>query len=97
MASKNKLLYVEEWGVATSYTDDFDKQAAAINGVGVPWVYWEMTPGPDGTQTGVCWTGCCTGYDSFEVSFNSTKGDVKTALGDAASQTATQDWSGLIG
>ena len=37
VANKKKL-YIEEWGVMTSYTDDFDKQVAAINAQGVPWV-----------------------------------------------------------
>jgi hypothetical protein len=37
-AAANKLIYVEEWGVATSYNSDFDDQAAAINGAGYPWV-----------------------------------------------------------
>ena len=93
-ASNGKLLYVEEWGVSTSDTDNFDSQASAINDAGVPFDYWEFTPGPDGTQT--CWTGCCTGYDGYEVGLNSTKGNAKQALENAASHTAAQDWSGLI-
>ncbi|KAF2236156.1 glycoside hydrolase family 5 protein [Viridothelium virens] len=93
-ASNNKLLYVEEWGVTTSDTDNFDSQASAINGAGIPFVYWEFTPGPDGTQN--CWTGCCTGYDGYEVGLNSTKGNVQQALQSAASRSAAQDWSGLI-
>jgi len=54
-----------------------------------------MTPGPDDVQydDGECWTNCCQGYDDFEISLNSTKGDVKTALENAASATAAQDWS----
>jgi len=35
----NKLVYVEEWGVATSYKSNFDAQAAAINAQKYPWVY----------------------------------------------------------
>ena len=89
----NKLLYVEEFGVATSDSDNFDAQTAAVNSARVPWVYWEITPGPDGTQTADCWTGCCTGYDSFEVGFNSSKVNVKSSLGNAAKASAAQDWS----
>ena len=37
-ANNNKLLYVEEWGVATSYHDNFNSQSAAINGQAIPWV-----------------------------------------------------------
>jgi mannan endo-1,4-beta-mannosidase len=37
-ASNNKLVYVEEWGVATSYPSDFDSQSAAIHQIGYPWV-----------------------------------------------------------
>lgn len=81
--------------MSTSDQDGFDAQAAGINGAGIPWVYWEFTPGPDGTQD--CWTGCCTGYDGFEVGFNSSKGNAQQAIQNAASQTAAQDWSGLVG
>jgi mannan endo-1,4-beta-mannosidase len=37
-ASNSKLIYVEEWGVSTSYNSDFDDQVAAINSAGYPWV-----------------------------------------------------------
>lgn len=37
-ASHNKLLYVEEWGVQTSYNSDFNDQSAAINAQSIPWV-----------------------------------------------------------
>lgn len=36
--SYGKLLYVEEWGVATSYPSDFNDQAAALNAQKIPWV-----------------------------------------------------------
>jgi mannan endo-1,4-beta-mannosidase len=36
-SAANKLIYVEEWGVMTSYQSDFNDQAAAINGAGYPW------------------------------------------------------------
>ncbi|KAI9703504.1 MAG: hypothetical protein M1820_005808 [Bogoriella megaspora] len=93
-AFHNKLLYVEEWGVSTDYADDFNSQVAAINGAGVPWLYWQFTPGPDATQD--CWTGCCTGYDGFEIGLNSTKGNVEQALENAASANGAQDWSGKV-
>jgi mannan endo-1,4-beta-mannosidase len=37
-ASNNKLVYVEEWGVSTSYNSDFNSQSSAINQIGYPWV-----------------------------------------------------------
>jgi mannan endo-1,4-beta-mannosidase len=37
-AANNKLIYVEEWGVATSYPSNFNSQAAAINAQRYPWV-----------------------------------------------------------
>lgn len=37
-ASNGKLLYVEEFGVATTYASNFDSQSAAINAAGYPWV-----------------------------------------------------------
>lgn len=37
-AAHNKLVYIEEWGVDTSYRSNFDSQAAAINRAGYPWV-----------------------------------------------------------
>lgn len=41
-ASNNKLVYVEEWGVSTSYNSNFDSQAAAINKQGYPWVCYGL-------------------------------------------------------
>jgi mannan endo-1,4-beta-mannosidase len=40
-ASNNKLVYIEEWGVATSYPSDFNDQSAAINNIAYPWVSHE--------------------------------------------------------
>lgn len=37
-ASNNKLVHVEEWGVQTDYSSDFDDQAASLNAQGIPWV-----------------------------------------------------------
>lgn len=37
-AANNKLVYIEEWGVSTSYDSDFNSQSAAINQIGYPWV-----------------------------------------------------------
>ena len=37
-AANNKLLQIEEWGVATNYQDQFNTQVAAINAQGIPWV-----------------------------------------------------------
>ncbi|RFU73379.1 glycoside hydrolase family 5 [Trichoderma arundinaceum] len=90
-ASNNKLAYVEEWGVATNYASNFDAQASAINGQSIPWVYWQMIPGSDGTQS--CSSGCCSGYDGFEVGFNSGKGNLQNSIYQANSKTTKQDWS----
>ncbi|TVY71426.1 putative mannan endo-1,4-beta-mannosidase F [Lachnellula suecica] len=97
-ASNNKLAHVEEWGVATSYKSNFDAQVSALNAQDIPWVCRiisklskAVTFGPDGTET--CTTGCCTGYDGFEVGLNSGKGNVKSALSGAAGRTTKQDWS----
>lgn len=51
-SSNGKLLYVEEWGVASNYNSGFDAQAAAINAQKIPWVpffnfpYYYAAPGP---------------------------------------------------
>ncbi|PNP40479.1 hypothetical protein TGAMA5MH_07476 [Trichoderma gamsii] len=86
-ASNNKLVYIEEWGVATSYSSNFNDQSAAINNIAYPW----MIPGSDGTQS--CNSGCCTGYDGFEVGFNSGKGNLQYAISQANTKTTKQDWS----
>ncbi|KAL7945039.1 glycoside hydrolase family 5 protein [Trichoderma barbatum] len=90
-ASYNKLLHVEEWGVQTSYKSNFNDQAASLNAQGIPWTYWQMIPGDDGTEA--CNSGCCTGYDGFEVGFNSGKGNLQYAISQAKSKTTKQDWS----
>ncbi|CAL5873313.1 uncharacterized protein PFLUO_LOCUS7584 [Penicillium psychrofluorescens] len=90
-AAANKLIYVEEWGVSTSYNSDFNDQAAAINSAGYPWIYWQFIPGDDGTES--CNSGCCTGYDGFEIGFNSSKGDIRTAIAKANSATTIQNWN----
>ena len=96
--SAEKLLYVEEWGVKTSSIDDFDTQAAALTGTGVPWVYWQFVPGPDATPQG-CQGQCCgkEGYDGLEVGLTSSKGDAKGAVEAAGGKAAGQDWTGLVG
>jgi mannan endo-1,4-beta-mannosidase len=38
-----KLIYVEEWGVSTSYNSNFDDQAAAINKAAYPWVSYSLS------------------------------------------------------
>ena len=93
-ASHGKLLYVEEWGVNVTFQDNFDKQAAALTGTGVPMLYWQFTTGPDGTQS--CTTGCCTGYDGWEVGLTSSKGNAAAALKKIAQTAAKQDWTGLV-
>ncbi|GFP59156.1 probable mannan endo-1,4-beta-mannosidase F [Trichoderma asperellum] len=90
-AANNKLVYVEEWGVATSYPSDFNDQSAALNSIAYPWLYWQMIPGDDGTES--CNSGCCTGYDGFEIGFNSGKGNLQYAISQANTKTTKQDWS----
>ncbi|KAL6876829.1 glycoside hydrolase family 5 protein [Trichoderma novae-zelandiae] len=90
-ASNNKLLHVEEWGVQTDYSSGFDDQAVSLNAQGIPWTYWQMIPGSDGTQS--CSSGCCSGYDGFEVGFSSGKGNLQYAISQANSKTTKQDWS----
>ncbi|MCJ1440647.1 MAG: hypothetical protein MMC23_001133 [Stictis urceolatum] len=94
VAAAGKKLFVEEWGVSTSYQDDFDKQGAAITATGTPYTYWQMIPGSDDANN--CQSGCCTGFDGFEVGFNSSKGNLEQAIKSANAQQATQDWSGVI-
>lgn len=77
------------------YQDDFDKQATAIAEQGVPWTYWQLVPGPDDSQAkSDCWTGCCSGYDGFEVGLHNetSKGDPKATIAEANGQKAAQEW-----
>lgn len=50
-----------------------------------------MIPGDDGTES--CSSGCCTGYDGFEVGLTSGKGNVQSAISAANAATTVQDWS----
>ncbi|ORY16380.1 beta-1,3-mannanase [Clohesyomyces aquaticus] len=88
-----KHVMIEEWGVSTSNTDNFDKQVAVFNDAGVPWIYWQVVPGLDGSQTGA--PSSC-GYDSYEIGLNSPKGDVAGAIAAANSATANQSWVGYV-
>ncbi|KAI9727306.1 MAG: hypothetical protein M1828_006925 [Chrysothrix sp. TS-e1954] len=42
----NKGILVEEWGSQTGHWD-FNDISAIFNDNGIPWLYWEVTPGPD--------------------------------------------------
>jgi mannan endo-1,4-beta-mannosidase len=50
-----------------------------------------MIPGDDATET--CNSGCCTGYDGFEIGLTSGKGNLQSAIAAANSATTVQDWS----
>lgn len=87
----NKLALVEEWGVKSTSTDGFDRQVQVFNDNGVPWLYWQVVPGLDQTQSGA--PSSC-GYDGFEIGVASGKGDVKDAVAAADAATAEQNWEG---
>jgi mannan endo-1,4-beta-mannosidase len=53
-------------------------------------IYWQFIPGDDGTET--CNSGCCTGYDGFEIGLDSGKGDIATAIANANSKMTVQKW-----
>ncbi|TAQ89287.1 hypothetical protein B7494_g2360 [Chlorociboria aeruginascens] len=89
-ASNNKLVYVEEWGVSTSYPSDFSDQITSLNAQDIPWVYWQFIPGDDATES--CTDGCCSSYDGFEIGLTSGKGNVQAAVSAAEGSTAKQDW-----
>ena len=98
-AAQNKLLMIEEWGVTGSPAGQFAEQVAVLNGAGVPWMYWQVVPGKDQTQS--CSGACCgsedgNSYDGFEIGVGSGKGDVKGAVGTANGRTAAQDWGVII-
>ncbi|KAF2014714.1 glycoside hydrolase family 5 protein [Aaosphaeria arxii CBS 175.79] len=87
-----KLVMVEEWGVSVDFEEDFDTQVQVFNDAGVPWLYWQVVPGLDGSQPGA--PSSC-GYDSFEIGVNSPKGDVASAVAAANAAIANQTWSGI--
>ena len=98
-ATQGKLLMIEEWGVTSSPAGQLGDQVAVFNGAGVPWMYWQVVPGQDQTES--CSGQCCgsndgNSYDGFEIGVGSEKGDVKGAVAAANRMTAVQDWSGII-
>lgn len=50
-----------------------------------------MIPGDDATES--CSSGCCTGYDGFEIGLTSGKGNLEFAIAAANSANTLQDWS----
>ncbi|KAF2737433.1 beta-1,3-mannanase [Polyplosphaeria fusca] len=86
-----KLAMVEEWGVAADSQDNFDKQVKVFNDAGEPWLYWQVVPGKDQTESGAP-QNC--GYDGFEIGLNSKKGNFKAAVAAANKAKAAQDWTG---
>lgn len=77
----------------------FDSQVAVFNNAGVPWLYWQVIPNYDQTQS--CTGTCCgsdngNGYDGFEIGLMSSKGDVEGAVQKANSVTGAQDWTGIV-
>ncbi|MCJ1308691.1 hypothetical protein MMC25_002345 [Agyrium rufum] len=98
-AAQGKLLMIEEWGVDGSPAGQFDQQVAIFNNAGIPWLYWQITPGQDQTQT--CQGSCCgttngNSYDGFEIGLTSSKGNVKAAISKADGTTAAQSWASII-
>ncbi|KAF2816613.1 beta-1,3-mannanase [Mytilinidion resinicola] len=89
----NKHVMIEEWGVDSKSTDDFDKQAQVFNKAGIPWLYWQVIPGKDETESGHQ-ENC--GYDGYEIGLASSKGDVAGAIKNANAATAAQDWTGFL-
>lgn len=87
-----KLLLVEEWGVASDSQDGFNAQAKVFNDHGVPWLYWQVVPGKDQTESGA--PSSC-GYDGFEIGIASSKGDVQSAVAEANQADAAQSWTGI--
>ncbi|KAI1666137.1 Cellulase [Pyrenophora tritici-repentis] len=87
-AGKNVM--IEEWGVSVDYQDGFDAQVKVFNDAGIPWLYWQVVPGLDGSQSGAP-TNC--GYDTFEIGLDSSKGDVASAISAANAATAAQSWA----
>ncbi|OCL09864.1 glycoside hydrolase family 5 protein [Glonium stellatum] len=91
--SAGKHVMVEEWGVSTSYQDDFNVQVSVFNDNGMPWLYWQVIPGLDQTQSGA--PSSC-GYDGFEIGLASSKGDIADAAAAANAATANQSWIGYV-
>ncbi|KAI9753777.1 MAG: hypothetical protein M4579_005011 [Chaenotheca gracillima] len=98
-AAKGKLLMIEEWGVTGDPSGQFADQVAVFNDAGVPWLYWQVVPGADQTQS--CSGSCCgnnngNSYDGFEIGLDSSKGDVAGAVSTANGQSAPQDWGFIV-
>lgn len=96
-----KHLMVEEWGVTASPAGQFGSQVAVFNnqsGSAVPWMYWQVVPGCDATQScsGACSDKSSQGYDGYEIGVNSTKGNVQAAIQRANGLTSAQDWSSFF-
>ncbi|KAI4711717.1 hypothetical protein J4E89_003159 [Alternaria sp. Ai002NY15] len=88
-----KNIMMEEWGVSVDYQDSFDTQVQVFNDAGVPWLYWQIVPGLDGSEAGAP-TSC--GYDSFEIGLGSSKGDVAGGIAAASAASAAQSWAGYL-
>ncbi|KAF1986872.1 glycoside hydrolase family 5 protein [Aulographum hederae CBS 113979] len=88
-----KHVMIEEWGVTSSSQDGFAAQVKVFNDAGLPWLYWQVVPGKDQTQSGAP-SNC--GYDGFEIGVASSKGNVGSAVGTANGKTAYQDWTGYV-
>ena len=97
----NKLAIIEEMGLtADTGTYSFDMVTKTYNDGGIPWLYWQVIPGPEEGQS-PCTSACCTdpknGYDGYEFSIsNPAKGNLAGQLQAAATSAAKQDWSGII-
>ncbi|KAI0975228.1 glycoside hydrolase [Xylaria arbuscula] len=94
-SAKNKLVYVEEWGVrqyqgAADPAVEYPAQANDMNKVGLPWVYWQIVP----AET-CSYDPKNDGDDSFSI-FQGSNVDVASAMKAASSATGLQDWTGIV-
>jgi len=69
--------------------DSITKQAAVFNNAGVPWLYWQITPGPSIDQSCDSSNQCCHQSESSDP-----KQDYEVGMG---SSRAGNGWGSLMG
>jgi mannan endo-1,4-beta-mannosidase len=93
--SNGKLVLVEEWGVnaAAAYQpDEFKAQAADINSVAIPSLYWQFLP----PQNTACpYDPKTDSGDHFGI-FVKGAGDIGSVVSQANNANARQDWSAIV-
>lgn len=78
---------VEEWGVAHNH-NDFSTQAGELNGLAIPWVYWQIVPGQENDDS--------SKGDNYEISTGgwlASQGILKQVFNDAGNTPGYQDFS----